>query len=126
MTVAYIAGPYRARNAWAIEQNIRRAEEASLRVWGMGCVAICPHTLTRHFQGALPDAIWLTGDLELIRRSDVVLVIEGWEDSEGTKVEIEFAHEYDIPVVNGVRGFAEWLADKIKGRPKQLSLPFRD
>jgi len=33
MRVVYIAGPYRAPNAWEIEENIRRAERIALHIW---------------------------------------------------------------------------------------------
>lgn len=68
MRVVYIAGPFRAENAWEIEQNIRRAEEAALELWRAGAAVLCPHTNTRYFQGAAPDHVWLEGDLELLRR----------------------------------------------------------
>jgi len=96
--VVYIAGPYRAPSAWAIEQNVRRAEELALEVWRMGHVALCPHSMTRYYQGALPDAVWLEGTLELLRRCDRVLVAEGWGESEGSRVEIAEAHRLGMPV----------------------------
>lgn len=96
--VIYIAGPYRGKDNWAIEQNIRRAEELALVVWKLGMVALCPHMNTRHFQGVLPDEVWLDGDLELIRRCDAVLLVSGWKASHGTLAEIAYAKEQGIPV----------------------------
>jgi nucleoside 2-deoxyribosyltransferase len=97
--LVYIAGPFRGKNAWEIERNIRRAEELALEVWQAGFPAICPHTNTRFFQGAAPDEVWLKGDLEILRRCDVVLLVEGWEASAGTRAEIAFADEHDITVL---------------------------
>ncbi len=80
MKVIYVAGPFRGPNAWAIEQNIRRAEEIALVLWQTGkCAVICPHTNTRFYQGAADDQVWLDGDLELLRRSDAVCVVPGWK-----------------------------------------------
>lgn len=105
--VVYIAGPYRAKpivgqtqpNQWQQQQNIRRAEELSWRCWASGrLVPVCPHLNTLHFQGSLPDDVWLTGDLEILKRCDAVLLVPGWARSEGTKSEIAFARKHNIPV----------------------------
>lgn len=98
MKVVYIAGPFRGRDAWERESNIRRAEEAALWVWASGMVALCPHTNTRFFDGALPDHIWLDGDLELLKRCDAVLLVDGWRASAGAKAEVTLAHELKLPV----------------------------
>ena len=87
MRCIYIAGPFRASSTWQREQNIRRAEAVALEVWKLGAVPICPHTSCRFFEGEAPIRVWLAGDLELLRRSDAVLTVEGWEQSEGTLAE---------------------------------------
>lgn len=102
MKVVYIAGPFRASNSWDMEQNIRRAEEIALRVWRLGLAVICPHANTRFFQGAAEDRVWLDGDLELLRRSDAVLLVSGWENSSGTRQEVAAAKALGIPVFHSV------------------------
>ena len=97
--VVYVAGPFRGPHSWAIENNIRRAEELAWKVWEQGFTAISPHCNTRYFQHSLPDHIWLDGDLEILKRCDVLLLTPDWERSEGTRIEKEFAEEYGIPVV---------------------------
>jgi len=98
MKLVYVAGPFRGPNHWAIAENIRRAEALALEVWRLGASCICPHLNTAHFQGVLPDDVWLEGDLEQVKRCDAVLVVPGWENSKGTKGEIEFAAAHGIPV----------------------------
>jgi hypothetical protein len=113
MQVVYIAGPFRANNSWAMEQNIRRAEELALLVWRIGCCAvICPHTNTRFFQGAADDAIWLEGDLELLRRSDVVLMVPGWKASQGATKEYELARELKKPVFQQLSALRSYLSGR--------------
>lgn len=73
MILVYIAGPYRAPTEWEVLGNIRRAEEVALRVWKAGAACICPHKNTAFFGGAAPDDVWLTGDLEMVRRCDAVV-----------------------------------------------------
>lgn len=97
--VAYIVGPFRASSAWGIEQNIRRAEEVALELWRIGYAVICPHTNTRFFQGAAPDVIWLNGDIEIMKRCDIVVAIEGYDKSEGSLKEVEIAEECGLPTM---------------------------
>lgn len=96
--VVYIAGPYRAGNAWEIQRNIMAAKEAALSVLQGGWVAICPHANTANMDGAAPDDVFLAAGLELLRRSDAVLVVNDWSESQGTRREILEANRYGIPV----------------------------
>ena len=97
--VVYLAGPFRAANAWEVEQNIRAAETMALEVWRRGYACLCPHTNTRFFDGAADDAIWLAGDLAMLARCDVVLMLPGWEQSSGATAEHGYAISRGIPVV---------------------------
>jgi len=111
--VVYIAGPYRAANAWDREENIRAAERLALEVWRMGHAALCPHTArtefalaerarsanNRYFEGALPDPVFLDGDIAMLLRCDAVLMTPDWERSAGA------AHERDIAIANGIPVF---------------------
>ncbi len=80
MKLVYIAGPFRAPTAWGIEQNIRAAETAGLELMrrahanGTPCAAVIPHTMYRHFQGALPDDAWLKADLAILERCGLCAV----------------------------------------------------
>lgn len=114
MKLVYIAGPFRPKqqgNQWEQTHNIRRAEELAFRVWSMGAVAVCPHMNTANFQGALPDSVWLEGDLAILARCDAVLLTNGWRFSEGTKTEVAFAQARGIPVFEHVPGLQIWLQD---------------
>lgn len=106
MKIAYVAGPFRASNAWDIECNIRRAEEVSLEVWRVpGWCAICPHTNTRFFQGAAPDHVWLEGDIEILKRCDALVLAPNWAKSSGTRAEVEYAINAGIPVYADIHQF---------------------
>ncbi len=91
--VAYVVGPFRAESHWEIEQNIRRAEAYALELWLQGYAVICPHTNTRFYQGAAPDEVWLTGDLEILSRCDIIAMLLGWEKSSGSVDELKKARE---------------------------------
>ena len=109
MRVGYIAGPFREISAWAVAENVRRAERVALDVWRAGAAALCPHTNTAHFDGAAPDSIWLEGDLEMLRRCDFVVMVEGWEGSMGAQAERLEAFRRGIPVFYGVETATQWL-----------------
>lgn len=88
MKVAFVSGPYRADTIHGIVQNIRNAESVAIELWKMGFAVICPHKNTTLFDGICQDKVWLEGALELLRRSDIVVLAPGWENSDGTKKEI--------------------------------------
>lgn len=115
MNVVYVAGPFRAKDAWEIEQNIRRAETLALEVWRAGHAAICPHTGGRYYQGAAPDDMWLKGDFAILERCDAVLLVEGWQNSSGTLQEVEHAEGCGIPLFKSLDKLNEYLG---KGKPK--------
>lgn len=99
--VAYVAGPYRGDGSpYNIMQNIRRAERYALKYWAEGYAVICPHKNSALLDGSMPDEVWLQGAMELLRRSDLVVMIPGWEGSAGARAEREEAYELGIQVVH--------------------------
>ena len=98
MKVAYIAGPYRGKSERAVVENIRHAEKYALKDWQMGYAVICPHLNTQLFGGLAPDEVWLDGDLEILRRCDLCVMIPGWDNSSGARAERVFALEHGIEV----------------------------
>lgn len=111
MKVVYIAGPFRGRSSWVIEENIRRAESLALDVWRAGCAAICPHANTRFFQGECHDRVWLDGDLEILSRCDAILMTRDWEKSKGATEERASAKRLGILVFyeSGFQDFINWV-----------------
>jgi len=95
--VAYVAGPYRAETVNGIVENIQRVRSVALELWRMGYVVICPHLNSALMDGAV-DKVFLEGGLELVRRSDVVVLVGDWRESEGTLAEVELALKLDMLV----------------------------
>jgi len=91
MKVAYIAGPYRSATPRGIVENIRRAEAVALKYWRRGYAVICPHLNTALFDGAADDTCWLEGDLEILARCDTIVMMKGWEKSQGASEELQHA-----------------------------------
>ena len=110
MNVVYVAGPFRGRDSWEMENNIRRAEALSLEVWRAGAAAVCPHTNTRFFQGAAPDDVWLDGDLAILAKCDAILMTDDWERSSGARAEEAYARRLGLPVLYTLDELSAWLA----------------
>lgn len=113
MKLVFVAGPYRAISEWAVCQNVRRAESLSLELWALGLAVICPHKNTESFGGALSDAVWLQGALEIVRRSDAVVCTPDWELSEGARGEVELANQIGIPVFYTMDEVSQWVQSQL-------------
>lgn len=124
MKVIYIAGKYRGPNAWAIEQNIRAAEDVAARVAAMGHMPMVTQSMTRFIDGANADEqFWVDGTLEIMRRCDAVVLVPNWRDSEGARAEVAEAERLGLPVFGkmyfsggalinvALDELAKWVAD---------------
>ena len=100
MKVVYIAGPYRSKGGInGIAENIWNARQAAVRWIKKGYAVICPHLNTSFMDGALPDEVFLECGLELLNRADVIVVLPGWQDSEGSKAEVLRAREIGLEIL---------------------------
>ena len=97
--ICYIAGPYRAACEWDVIQNIRAAEAVALKYWRMGYIVICPHKNTSGFSGAMPCETWLSGDIEILKRCDVIVMMSNYLTSEGAKAELQEAVRAGLEVI---------------------------
>ncbi len=122
--LVYISGRFTAPTTWAIEQNIRRAEEAGMYVAECGAMPIIPHANTRFFHGlaGTPEKLWYEGTLELLRRCDAVVMVSGYETSKGAMAEYEEALRLRIPrffvVDDRIDGLDLWLRDGTASRKR--------
>ncbi len=98
MKIIYVAGAYRAKTEWGLIQNIRKAEQAAIKLWQEGWAVICPHKNTAHFGGLCPDNTWLDGDLEMLKRCDAIYMLRGWEKSKGATAEHQLAIKMGLEV----------------------------
>ncbi len=101
MKVIYVAGCYRSKCEWQLEEFLRQAEDAALRLWKDGWAVFCPHKNTAHFGGALgiPDSVWMEGDLEILARCDTIYMLNNWRDSKGATAELIRAQELGLEIM---------------------------
>lgn len=99
MRIVYVSGQYRGN----IKDNIQRARLAAEALWREGYAVICPHLNTAHMDGIIPDGQFLEGDLEILGRlipdRDMVYMLKGWEQSEGAKMEKEYAEKIGLEII---------------------------
>lgn len=99
MKLAFISGPYRSDTISGVVQNIRNAEAVAIKYWKLGYAVFCPHKNTALFDGLAPDNVWLEGDLEILKRCDVIVMMKTWKESSGAIAEFEFAAKEGIEII---------------------------
>lgn len=96
--LVYVAGAYSGNT----NANITKAELASITLVRNGWHVITPHKNTSGYEqyedGDITKNTWIEMDLNLLSRCDLMYVLANWKESEGTKTEMKFAREYNIPM----------------------------
>lgn len=108
MKLFYVAGPYSAVNEYLVKLNIAKAEAMAVSIWQAGHAAICPHLNTAHWGSVLSHAGFIAGDLEIVRRCDGVVMVDGWMWSSGALQERTFALQKGIMVFYTVQDAIAW------------------
>lgn len=97
--VIYIAGPYRAKTINEVYNNIAEARRRAEWAWANGYIPICPHLNSAFMDGIVPDEIILNSYLQLLELCDVILMITGWEKSDGSRAELRRAQRLSLKVI---------------------------
>ncbi len=82
-----VVGPYRAETINAIRENVDRAREAMVEILKRGHFVICPHTMTAFLDGLVSDEHFLANAQRFLEIADAILLIDGWNQSEGSLAE---------------------------------------
>jgi hypothetical protein len=109
ISVVYVAGPFRNKTKLGVRRNIDRAESISHRLWLYGYATISPHMNSGFMENSkgLGNVDMIKAYLDVVSRCDAVILVEGWEKSEGSLLEIDKAIEIGIPVYKTLQEFLQ-------------------
>ena len=83
----FVCGPYRAATDNERHENIEAARAVAVEVWRKGHYALCPHMNSMFMSGVCDEQQFLDGALEMLRRCDAVIMVDGWKQSGGSMLE---------------------------------------
>ena len=131
MKVIYLSGPIKASTAWKREKNIRRAEDVSLWLMKQGLAVVCPHSMSRFFDGEMDYREFLIRDFAIMKRCDGAFFMTDWRTSHGCMEEHEFAEKNNIPVfyegrmdAESLKAFMTWIEGGLVPVPVIAVSPF--
>ena len=90
MRVVYVAGPYRGE----IKYNVLKAAAVGRLLRQCGKAVIIPHVESTFFPESLTEDEWIEHGIDLLHCVDTVVLVPEWQDSIGTRNEIDYAKEY--------------------------------
>lgn len=100
--IIFIAGPYIGDGRKdTIQKNIRAAEQYQIALANVRIPFFCAHNHTKHFEekANAPEEFYKAMDMEILKRTcDAVIAIPGWETSSGTREEVAWARQNNMPV----------------------------
>ena len=117
--ILYVAGPFRAETWEGIQENIENAKKVAKELWERHHAPICPHANTDwppESCGATQDD-YLQGDILILARCDGIVMVPGYQDSEGAMKELQFAQNRDMPVW--------YYPDLPEPHPVEVNSPFQ-
>jgi hypothetical protein len=124
----FVAGKYNDTNVTNVLANMRKGINASIEVLKAGMAPYCPWL---DFQWGLAEEL-SAGEYKDVAMAwlsvcDAVVVLPGWETSEGTKAEIDCARELNIPIYYSVAALVDdpkmrniQVKEKISGTIKAI------
>ena len=98
MKIAYVAGPYRAETTEGTLQNIMRARACAVDLWSRGYGVICPHANSALMSGVCPEENFLKAGLEMVKRSDMLVLLAEFIQSHGAMKELQKAVYCKLPI----------------------------
>lgn len=107
----YIAAPYTHPDPVENTNKVIRIAEEVIKA---GYIPYIPHlNLLWHLIAPHPGAFWYAYDLQILRRCDAILRIDGV--SKGADMEVQFAKDNNIPVIYGIDdliNWPQWISDE--------------
>ena len=114
----YLAAPYSHKDPFIIENRYVEMFDVMAKIINEqdAVIPYSPINSTHRIsKDCDPDFNWYEWDLQYLVRCDgmIVVMLEGWEESKGVSIEIEFCKEQNIPYVlstpDQILGACEWI-----------------
>lgn len=108
MKRVYVAGAYSSDNVLGVLTNMQKGMRLSTEVFLAGYAPFCPW-LDHHYTFMLREGESITlqqyydYSMAWLESSAAVILVPGWENSHGTKKELQRAAELNIPVFHSLR-----------------------
>ena len=103
--ILYISGPYSAGNGRTVAENIAVARKYAVAAANAGWMPFTPHLNTAGFEVDCPEISnddWIEGDVAILRllprARAAVLLLPGWEQSKGARLERDWAIHLNLEV----------------------------
>ena len=96
MDLLYIAAPYRASSTAAIRNNINEAALMAQYYWLQGYAVLCPHMNSAHFDGLVPDKVFMAATKLMLTHCSHIALHPKWSFSTGCIEEYQYAHNNNI------------------------------
>lgn len=110
--IIYISGAYMGKDEGkSIDENIRIARKMAITLWELGYTVICPHLNTQNFERDCKCNYddYIEGDISLVKKSDGIMMLDNWKESNGASIERQAAFEDGIPVFYSIEQLEEWF-----------------
>lgn len=112
--VVLVSGAYRGSTVFHVTRNIIRARRIARTLWNSGIANICPHLNSVYMPEQ--DERFLHGYLEMVHRVDALVMVPGWEKSEGAMAEYTLADILHKPIfINAIDSCIGWYHDQLVG-----------
>jgi hypothetical protein len=111
--LVYVAGPITANTKNKTTRNLNAGIKQAARLWQKWRIpAFSPHAQSGQWEDWDQETDYiptLTGDLMIIDRCDIMLLLPGWEDSPGTQIEIAYANYIGTQVFESELAMVDYI-----------------
>lgn len=102
MKLVFVAGPFTAPLPAEVAYNIRQARAVARIVASVsGLFPVVTHNLSDGLALIGDYEFWLCGAIAILRKSDAVVMVPGWQGSTGSTAAVTEARRLRIPIFEG-------------------------